>query len=553
MYLGLDVGGTHTDAVLIDKKTIVASFKAITDHSNLFSSIYRALDEVTKNVDKTKITRINLSTTLSTNAIVENKTEPVGLIISGGPGIDPNNYRLGDSFYVIPGSIDHRGSIIRDLDLASVKNALNECEKNGIKVYSMVTKFSTRNPDEEEYLAEKLEGAADFISLGHRLSGQLSFPRRIATAYYNSAVWRVYNSFSSAIDKGLGDLGIKTDVNVLKADGGTMPLPLSRNLPVETILSGPAASIMGIISLCHITEDSVILDIGGTTTDIAIFAGGAPLIEEEGVSFESTPTLVRSLMTRSIGIGGDSALNIRDGKVFAGPERRGPSMADGGKTPTLVDALNYNATISFGDTAASKKGIDDFAKKAGLKPDVLVKSAIEFAVSAITDEVNRMLARINEKPVYTIHEMLENRIVSPEKIYIMGGPAQGFLQYLHASFNREVVIPQNYAVANAIGAALAKPTFEIELFADTSKGQLIIPNLNVRERISGNYSLNQAQTEARSYLVEYCKNNGIDVSLEDIEVIESSSFKMVQGYYSTGKDIRVKCQVKPGVEIRIGD
>ncbi|HOW82825.1 MAG TPA: hydantoinase/oxoprolinase family protein [Spirochaetota bacterium] len=548
MYLGLDVGGTHTDAVLIDNNKIVASFKAPTDHKNLLTSINRALAEVTKSVDRSAIKRINLSTTLSTNAIVENKTEKVGVIISGGPGIDPESFRLGDFFYVIPGSIDHRGTLIKDLESAGVKAALEECAGKNVRVYSLVTKFSTRNPGEEEYLAEKVGDQADFVSLGHRLSGQLNFPRRVGTAYFNSAVWRLYNQFCDAINESLKELGIDTQVNVLKADGGTMPLSLSRELPVETILSGPAASIMGIISLCDITDDSIILDIGGTTTDIAIFASGAPLVERQGISFASVPTLVRSLLARSIGIGGDSRISVQSGKVTVGPMREGPSMAEGGPVITLVDALNYNGTISYGNTAASKKGVDEAAKKAGMKADVLVKASIEFAVGFITDQVNAMLAEINDKPVYTIHEMLENRAIVPEKVYLMGGPAQGFARYLHASFNKEVIIPREYAVANAIGAALAKPTFQVELFADTSKGQLIIPNLNIREKVAGDYTVEQAEDEARSYLVDYCKRMGIQSSVKDIEIIESSSFKMVQGYFSTGRDIRVKCQIKPGVE-----
>jgi N-methylhydantoinase A/oxoprolinase/acetone carboxylase beta subunit len=547
MYLGLDVGGTHTDAVLVDNKKIIASAKVVTDHTNLLSSVRGALALVTKNIDVKKIRRINLSTTLSTKAIVENKTENVGLLISGGPGIDPHNYRLGAAFHVIAGSIDHRGTLIKALDHNQVTASIDDCLGRGIKVFALVTKFSTRNPGEEEYLAEKIGDRADFISLGHRLSGQLNFPRRVSTAYYNSAVWRIYNGFSDAVCESIKGLGVETEIHVLKADGGTMPLSLSREFPVETILSGPAASIMGIIALCDITEDSVILDIGGTTTDIAIFAGGAPLVEPRGVSFVSRPTLVRSLMTRSIGIGGDSVIQVAGGVVTAGPHRMGPSLAEGGALPTLVDALNYNGTIAHGDTAASRRGIEVAASKAGIKPDHLVKSAIEFAVGAITDEVNAMLAAINNKPVYTIHEMLENRTVVPAKVYLMGGPARGFMQYLNGSFNREIVIPENYAVANAIGAALAKSTIEIELFADTGKGQLLIPNLDVRESIPATFTLDQAEEAARNHLLNYCVARGIAVGADDIEILESSSFKMVQGYSSVGKDIRVKGQLKPGV------
>ena len=134
---------------------------------------------------------------------------------------------------------------------------------------------------------------------------------------------------------------------MLKADGGTMPFSLSRGVPVETILSGPAASVMGIAALCDITQDCIMLDIGGTTTDIAIFAGGVPLIEKDGISLQDYPTLVRALRTRSIGVGGDSVIRATAKGVTVGPDRKGPAMAAGGKEPALVDALNCRGIISL--------------------------------------------------------------------------------------------------------------------------------------------------------------------------------------------------------------
>lgn len=551
MLLGIDVGGTHTDAVLIDKNSVIASFKAVTNHENLLLSIKKALEEVTRDIDRKKITNINLSTTLSTNAIIENKIEKVGLMVSSGPGIDPETFALGDSYYILTGSIDHRGSVVRDFDQREVDAALQECKKQKVQVYAMVTKFSTRNPDKENLLAEKAQKQADFISLGHRMSSMLNFPRRIATAYYNSAVWRTYNRFVDAIEESTRDIGFTCPLNVLKADGGTIPLKFSRSMPVQTILSGPSASIMGIIALCDITEDSVILDIGGTTTDIAIFASGTPLLEREGASFNSHPTLVRALKSVSIGIGGDSCIKVKDGSVSAGPERKGPSLAEGGKVPALIDVLNYNNSTGYGDVEASQKGIEKLAEENKVDPGVLVKQAIEFAVNSIINKVNEMVRDINEKPVYTIHEMLEGVTIDPRKVYIMGGPAQRFAPYLSVGFNKEVVIPDNYAVANAIGSALARPTFEIELFADTNRGVCLVPNLDIKKMVERNFSLNEAEEDARDYLYTYLNRMGFTTKKEDIDIIESTSFKMVQGFFSSGRDIRVKCQVRPDVVMRL--
>ncbi|MCP4130520.1 MAG: hydantoinase/oxoprolinase family protein [bacterium] len=557
MLLGLDVGGTHTDAVLVDKTGVVASHKAVTDHTDLLRSIITALEAVTTDIDKTAIEQVNLSTTLSTNAIVENKIEEVGVVVSSGPGIDPANYAIGDSFHLLNGSIDHRGTEILALSDKELAAAIKDFKKKKLKVFAVVTKFSTRNQDHENLLEDKLANLSDFITSGHRISGQLNFPRRIATSYYNSAVWRIYNEFADAAVDSIQKLGINAKINILKADGGTMPLSFSRTVPVESILSGPAASIMGIVALCNISEDSIILDIGGTTTDIAIFSSGSPLIEREGISLNSRPTLVRALETRSIGIGGDSLLKIKKNEgdnrlmVLVGPERKGPAMAEGGDAPALIDALNYKGVTDFGNTGISKKGIIGLAEKNGITPDDLADGAVEFALETIKEAAESLVRELNNKPVYTIHDMIDGKKIFPEKIYAMGGPAQGFADLLSKKFEMPVTVPENYQVANAIGACLARTTFDIELFADTGEGLCQVPSINMRKEVGTGYSLDEAKDDAKRCLVDYLKEHGAVIEETGVEITESSSFKMVDGFSASGKDIRVKCQVKPGVLFRV--
>ena len=545
MLLGIDVGGTHTDAVLIGDRGIESTFKAKTDTRNLLHTVTTALKEVTSGIDVKKITNINLSTTLSTNAIIENKLEKTGLFISSGPGIDPENFKIGKNTYIINGSINHRGSEILKLDSASLETGIKTCIKEGIKVFAAVTKFSTRNSIQETAIAESLKGHADFTTEGHNLSSQLSFPRRAATAYYNSAVWRIYSNFLFAITEALKEMGIDAPVNILKADGGTMPAEVSKNIPVESILSGPAASIMGIIALSKITEDSVILDIGGTTTDIAVFASGAPLMERDGISLEGIPTLVRSLQNRSIGIGGDSAITVVNGKVKTGPERKGSSVADGGEYPTLVDAMSFAGIIDYPNKEKSIEAVKQLAEKNGLKPGVLADNAITYSVKKINDEISRLLLEINQKPVYTIHEMIEGKKIVPKKTYIIGGPAAALAKVMKG--DTEIIVPENYSVANAIGAALARTTFETELFSDTGKEKMIIPNLGVEEKVSRRYSLSEAEKDVISYTRKYLGKSGYNDKNLNIDIVESTSFRMIDDYYASGNDIRVKCQIRPGV------
>ncbi len=548
LLLGIDVGGTHTDAVAIGPDGIEAQVKVATQHDNLLSSIRNGLGEIVRRTDPARIKQLNLSTTLSTNAIVEGNFEDVGVIVSAGPGLDPHSFMVCKDFHVIPGSLDHRGSETKRLDNLALEEAIASCRKSGIKVYAAITKFSPRNPAHEKEIELAIGDNADFITLGHHVTGRLNFPRRISTAFYNCAVWRIFNNFADAIADTLDEMGLgHIKVNILKADGGTMPLTLSRKVPVQSIFSGPAASVMGIIALCNITHDSIIFDIGGTTTDIAVFAGGSPLIEQEGINIGSHPTLVRALKVHSIGIGGDSAVSVMDGTIRVGPNRLGPSIAFGGETPTLTDALIWKGSCECGDMERSKAGFADFAAKHGMDSEEMANQAIAYAVDKIHSSTRELVNEINQQPVYTIHELLENRKIIPRKIYVMGGPAQAMKMNLFRKFRLSTEVPENYDVANAIGAALTRTTTELELFADTERGLMFIPSLGHRENIPRNYKLEDAEKDAMNHLLAHLGEMHVASDGSNAQITSSSSFNMVNGVSTVGRNIRVKCQIKPGV------
>jgi N-methylhydantoinase A/oxoprolinase/acetone carboxylase beta subunit len=561
MLLGIDVGGTHTDAVAIGMEggaRILASCKVKTRHDDLLASVTEALGTILEQVDPAGVTLLNLSTTLSTNAIVQGKTEDVGVIVSAGPGIDPHNFMPCRDFHVIEGSIDHRGNEVRALSPGRLSDAVDACRANGVRVYAAVSKFSTRNPRHENAIRRAVlqcrEEAdcehADFVTTGHQLGGALNFPRRVATAYFNCAVWRLYNQFATAVERALAGMGLgHVKVNMLKADGGTMPLPRSRRMPVQSIFSGPAASVMGIIALTDIFHDSIILDIGGTTTDIAIFADGAPLIEREGIAIGSHPTLVPALKVLSIGIGGDSAISVSrsSSAVRVGPNRLGPSVCLGGDRPALTDALNVIGTCAVGDAAASHAALETLAAAHGMSAQTLAREAVDYATQTIHNATRDLVDEINSKPVYTIHELLEDKRVVPKKVYLMGGPANALKMDLFKRFQLSTEVPEHYEVANAIGAALTRTTWELELFADTQRHVLFIPSLSYRENIHTSYDLRDAEKDAMNQLAMQLDSMGVNLKPEDAQITHSSSFNMVEGMDLVGRNIRVKCQVRPGV------
>ncbi len=544
MRIGLDVGGTHTDAVLIDTTGIVGTAKVPTDHANLTASVLAALSSVVAAAGRRPISSVNLSTTLTTNAILEGTTEPAGVFVSAGPGVDPQEHRIGDHYYIIDGSIDHRGTEQERLDPEQLVDAADACRTSGIRTYAVVSKFSLRNPAHEQQMESTLLGQADFVAAGHRMAGRLNFPRRIATACLNASVWRTFNRFADAVEAGLQSQNSPAQVAILKADGGTMPLATARAMPVQSILSGPAASILGIAALCDIREDAVLLDIGGTSTDIALFAKGVPLLVPEGVSINGRPTLVRAMQADSIAMGGDSALRNSPQGVTVGPDRQGPCLAMGGPVPTLMDACIMAGFSLLGDAASARAGFAAFAAEARQEAAAHARSAVTAAVTAIKRAVDALVARVNDRPVYTVHEMLHPHRIEPKSLYVVGGPAQALAGLLAEAFGCDVIVPSHAPVANAIGAALARTTAELELLADTGRGIKLIPRLGISEEIDRHYNLDDARRDAATAL-RTMPSYG---SGADVQYLEESSFTMIQGGRATGKDLRVHCQIKPGLE-----
>ena len=553
MLLGIDIGGTHTDAVVIDENGVRVTAKVETRHDDLVTSLNAVLEKILTPEIGAAIRKINLSTTLTTNAIVENRLEEVGILAVPGPGLaaDCFNYGLGAHCHLFPGSIDHRGNLRQPLDENAVQALLSACRDHGIRVYAVVSKFSTRNPEIELKLADMVAGQSDFTTIGHRVSGRLNFPRRLATAGYNSAVWRRYNRFADAVSQSLRErYRLAAPLNVLKADGGTIDLEHSRRNPVQTILSGPAASVMGIVALSSITEDAIILDIGGTTTDIAIFADGAPLLERDGVAFGGRPTLVRAIRTHSLGLGGDSEVALdEEGKLVLGPRRRGAPLALGGPAPTLIDAANLAGLSRIGELEKSRAGLASLISRLGLGEKAAGEKIVALATAKIERECTRLLQEINQQPVYTVAEILHGRKIEPRRLYVMGGPAAILAPELEKAFGLPVEVPENYAVANAIGAALTRTTLESELFADTGRRTMLIPNLGIQREIPSAYSLNDARRDGCRELLNYlnaCGHPGLESG--DVSIVEAEAFNMVDDYARGSKTIRVSCQVRPGLE-----
>jgi N-methylhydantoinase A/oxoprolinase/acetone carboxylase beta subunit len=507
----------------------------------------RGLDAVTEGMNVHAIRRIVLSTTLSTNAIIQDKIPPVGMVVAAGPGIDPEHFRTNPHYICVSGSIDHRGREAEPIRPEQVAAAADLFHRHGIRLVGVVGKFSVRNPVHETRIQELLGNSFDRIFLGHRVSGSLNFARRIATTYLNAAVYPIHKAFFDAVQASLSAKGLRLPLRLLKADGGNMRLEASVDSPAQAILSGPAASVMGAVAMASSEEDALVMDIGGTTTDLAVLIGRAPVLDPQGIAIGPYRTLIRSLETRSIGMGGDSAVRLENGRLTVGPVREGPAMIFGGRTPTPTDALAILRDIPCDHPEPAVAGLKPLADELAVSIESLSAQVVDTACRAMLEAAERLTSHINGKPVYTLHEFKGAYQVQPRTVLVLGGPAPYFAKHLQRLAPMRVRVVPHWQVANAIGAALARTTCEVGLFADTEQGVVRAPAENFCQPITADYGLVAAQAQALDLLRAKALARGANPDFLEMEVVESQQFNMVRGFTTSGKNIRIRAQVKPGL------
>jgi N-methylhydantoinase A/oxoprolinase/acetone carboxylase beta subunit len=547
MIIGLDVGGTHTDAVLVGKEGLIHSVKVATDPDQLLSTIIKALRQLTENQAIGDIERLVLSTTLATNLVVQKKLPPVAVLVSAGPGIDPEYFRIGDHYHVVQGALDHSGREIVKIDEKQIIEIGKQLKKRGISCAAVVSKFSVRNPVHELRIAELLAPYVGHVFMGHVLSGTLNFPRRITTTYLNAAVYPIHCTFFDAVQLSLEKQGLSVPIRVLKPDGGSMNFSSSLDYPAQTILSGPSASVMGAINSAPKDKTCLVLDIGGTTTDMALILNGVPVISTEGIEIGPFKTLIRALMTRSIGIGGDSVIRVLNGKLTIGPDRIGVAMAYGGPVSTPTDALCVLGLTDDGDVQLAKKGLSLLAGEMNMSVEEISESIIDAACQGILRAAGEMVKFLNSRPVYTVHEMFENLQIKPDHILVLGGPASQFAKMLAPLFAGKVETVPHWNVANAIGCALSRVTCEVTVYADTAQKIITAQGEKFKQEITQDITLEDVRQIAFDLVRAKALRRGAIPEYLEMEIIEESQFNMIRGFYTQGKNIRVRAQVKPGL------
>jgi N-methylhydantoinase A/oxoprolinase/acetone carboxylase beta subunit len=541
--VGIDIGGTHADGVLLDGAELLIKKKVAVDQENLSESVITLLNSLIED-SGLRLDRIQLSTTLCTNAIVNNALDPVGMLVQAGPGMNPDFLRCGEHLRFLDGAIDHRGHSIKKASPSLIEEATESFLAAGIESIGIVTKFCQRNHLHEQQIHDALQDRFAFISMGHRISGLPNFPRRVYTTWLNSALRSPFQRFQRAILKGLKHLGLDSPCFILKADGGTMPFAVAASLPCESVHSGPSASVMGCLALRPGNRDALLLDIGGTTTDIALLADGVPLLEPYGVTISGRPTLIRALNTRSVGLGGDSAVSWQEGQFMIGPQRAGPPVVLGGAVPTLTDAMVLLGRIEIGSVELAENAM--LSLISDQDPLVTAEHLLESFTCQIKDKANEMIEEVFARPVYTVSALLGRKRLEPLEIIAVGGPAQAMAESLSAAFRLPCKVPEHFEVANAIGAARTRPTLAASLYADTSDQSLAIPEISCREKIGRGYTMEEAEGRLKKVITSLALDFGM-ADVPEIDFLERQQMNTIRGFRTTGKIISVKAQIQPGL------
>lgn len=565
MLLGLDVGGTFTDAVIIDGHRVVASAKRRTTKDNLMQGIGEALDAILQHCDTTNIDQVTLSTTVVTNTIVEEKEQVVDLFVVTGPGRNVDDIFPVNPIY-LQGYTDHRGIVVERTPTNAVRHIAEMVQsRSGTDLAAVSAKFGVRNPQEELSITEALKDRYNTISNGSLLSGSLNFPRRTISAYFNSAVTPVFTVFKKNVEDALSVRNIKAPLHILKADGGSLPMEHMVSRPVETAFTGPAATVLGLSALGAIgNEHTVALDIGGTTTDISLWKQGRPLMTKSGVSIREYPSAVRSFAVTSVGIGGESVVRIVDGEITVGPKRVGPSVALGGVEPTLGDALIVLGYASYGKVGLAERAMEVLANRLNastngdtpqtqqqLAEDItasaVAKSIVNKALQTIRHGIDEVVRAENKRPIYVVADIVNPDVFVPAQIVVVGGTAPSLGPSIGEYLNLPVTIPENAAVANAIGAALALSTIELTVHVDTKRRLLVIPELGIKQQTCTLKRVEQVVERAKEALSEEALRLGLGKD-QDIEVISIEDFPVVEGWQSMERLITVKVQLAAGVK-----
>ena len=416
--LGFDTGGTYTDAVIIDMEngSVVCSSKSLTTRNDLSLGIQGSIEGFDKALFE-HVKMVSLSSTLATNSIVEGKGCRVALIAVGR---EFDKSIPVDEYICIKGGHTLSGKEKEPLDEEAAKEFLLSV-KDKVDGVAITSYLSVRNPDHENRLYEMTKDLLDVpIVCGHELSSSLGFNERTVTCVMNARLIPIINELIVSVKKVMSEHGINAPLMIVKGDGSIMGEGVALHRPIETILSGPAASLIGAKNLTGV-QDAIVMDMGGTTTDIGILRNGTPRLEKEGAIIGGKRTRVLAAEIATSGIGGDSRIVVNGNDLRLTSLRVVPLCIAASKWPHVKEKLKEvaDANPRFVPACLSEDKITQ-------ENEFFIKLK-DIEVSFLTDDDKKFLEVIQDEPK-NLTEVSEIIGVHPYSINIPKMEELGMIQ-----------------------------------------------------------------------------------------------------------------------------
>jgi N-methylhydantoinase A/oxoprolinase/acetone carboxylase beta subunit len=347
IWIGLDTGGTFTDAVALDgERRVIASAKALTTHWDLSVGLGEAvrgvLGKLPAGLRRERISLVSVSTTLATNAVIESRFSPICTVLIGFDDqmLERSGLkRAGGVLVRVRGGHEATGEESEPLEESAIDAAVPEFALQ-VEAFAVAAMFSVRNPSHERRARERIRALCDKpVTCSFELSSQLDAPKRALTAALNARLTPQIRHLLEALAEVLRREAVSAPVMVVRGDGTLIRAEVALEYPVETVLSGPAASVVGAGFLSGLT-DFAVADMGGTTTDVAIVAGGRPVVRPEGAVLGGWRTMVKAIDVHTCGLGGDSEVYFdRDAHLRVGPRRAMPLSLLATQFPAVLGDL----------------------------------------------------------------------------------------------------------------------------------------------------------------------------------------------------------------------
>ncbi|MCD4821411.1 MAG: hydantoinase/oxoprolinase family protein [Methanococcoides sp.] len=413
LSLGIDAGGTYTDAVIVEnsKNEILASSKALTTYPDPLEGIRNVLNSLDQSI-LGQVEIVSVSTTLSTNTILEGTGFPVGLILVGDYHISTN---LPTEHYVqVSGGHDHRGAQANPLDEDAVRKfALRVKDK--VAAFAVSSYFSIRNHEHELKVKEIVRKSTGMpVVCAHELSQDLGAFERAVTAFFNAQLIPITEKFMTSVESEIRSRGMDAKIFMLKCDGSVIGIKNALEKPIESIFSGPAGSLVGAAFLSK-RDSCAVIDVGGTSTDVSVIYDGVPQMSDAGAVVGGWKTRVKAIKMETSALGGDSDIWVGAAKMTIGPRRVIPLCRAAVKYPEFLEQLTNNPMPSRGIIGMNFQPTKFFIRT-DYEPIDLSNYEAELleAISKTPTSIREIRNRLNKLPTNKHLDMLmQKRLIQP--------------------------------------------------------------------------------------------------------------------------------------------